>query len=199
MDYYRRNRLQERFRIKARQAGTVEMLREWRRVPCADCGGCFEPHQMDFDHRDPTTKLFNLTTGRAMLMATDKLRTEAAKCDIVCANCHRLRTQRRWVGRARTGSYSTPSGARRMSVWLEQRSLLAQLRAAPCADCGKEYPAAVMEFDHRDPSEKRYTVSRMALRTTTEEIRLEVGKCDVICANCHRMRTYVRRRGHERE
>ena len=49
---------------------------------------------MDFDHRDPSTKLFNLMTGRAMLMSDQKLMAEVAKCDVVCANCHRIRTKR---------------------------------------------------------------------------------------------------------
>jgi len=57
-----------------------------------DCGGRFEPHQMDFDHRDPSTKSFGLTKGRVMLMATAKVPAEVAKCDVVCANCHRMRT-----------------------------------------------------------------------------------------------------------
>ena len=95
VSYYWRNREAELFRVKVRQYGTTEMLREWRDVPCFDCGGRFEPYQMDFDHRDPSTKLFNLTAGRAMLMSTEKLRAEAAKCDVVCANCHRRRTARR--------------------------------------------------------------------------------------------------------
>ena len=51
VDYYRRNREQEPFRVKARQAGTRDMLREWREVPCEDCGKRYEPHQMDFDQR----------------------------------------------------------------------------------------------------------------------------------------------------
>ena len=102
VDYYRRNREQELFRVKVRQAGTREMLREWRDVPCTDCGERYEPHQMDFDHRDPSIKLFNLTAGRAALMSTAKLRAEAAKCDIVCANCHRLRR----------GPYGTDGNAR---------------------------------------------------------------------------------------
>jgi hypothetical protein len=58
VEYYRRNRGLEWSRIRIRQAGAIEMLRDLRRVPCADCGGRFEPHQMDFDHRDPSTKLF---------------------------------------------------------------------------------------------------------------------------------------------
>ena len=81
-------------RVRVRQAGAVEMLRELRDVPCLDCGGRFEPYQMDFDHRDPATKSFKVTTGRAMLMSDGKLLAEVAQCDVVCVNCHRVRTKR---------------------------------------------------------------------------------------------------------
>jgi hypothetical protein len=62
---------------------------------------------MDFDHRDPSIKAFNLTTSRAMLMKRERLQAEVAKCDIVCANCHSVRTYalqaRRWAERRATG------------------------------------------------------------------------------------------------
>src|SRR6266702_3587245 len=90
--YYWRNRQREIDRVMSRQRATLEFLRALRRVPCMDCGQTFQPHQMDFDHRDPGAKLFNITTSRAMLMARDRLLTEVAKCDVVCANCHRVRT-----------------------------------------------------------------------------------------------------------
>lgn len=50
-----------------------------------------------------------------------------------------------------------------------------------------------MEFDHSKESNKRGTVSRMvgnglSLKTILDE----VNKCDLVCANCHRMRTYSR-------
>ncbi|MEP7378397.1 MAG: hypothetical protein ABI725_02430 [Chloroflexota bacterium] len=195
VDYYRRNREREHARIRVRQIGQLEMLRDLRRVPCQDCGGRFEPHQMDFDHRDPATKSFELTKGRVMLMATAKVLAEVAKCDVVCANCHRLRTQRTWVGRPRKGSYTSPSQARKAALWRLQSDLLAELRNVECADCRGKFPKAAMDFDHRDPSTKKHTISRMLLRTTTEEILVEVAKCDVVCANCHRMRTYLRREG----
>lgn len=195
VDYYRRNRAQELFRVRVRQAGTTEMLRELRQVPCADCGGRFEPHQMDFDHRDPATKSFNLMTGRAMLMSTPRLLAEVAKCDVVCANCHRLRTQARRLAVPRKGDYTTPSQARKAALWKVQSELLASLRDVPCADCGATLPKAAMDFDHRDPATKRHTVSRMLLRATTHEILIEAAKCDIVCANCHRMRTYLRREG----
>jgi 5-methylcytosine-specific restriction endonuclease McrA len=201
VDYYRRNREQELFRVKVRQAGTRDMLREWRDVPCADCGKKFEPFQMDFDHRDPSSKLFNLTAGRAALMSTAKLRIEAAKCDIVCANCHRVRTvasRARWFRSAKPGA--SPHLESRKQRWRHQARALLELRKVPCTDCLQSFSPYSMEFDHRDPSSKRSDVMEMVSRAGMAAILREVAKCDVVCANCHRMRTYERRqRARERE
>ncbi len=50
---------------------------------------------MDFDHRDSSTKSFMLSdVSRATVKSLLK---EIEKCDVVCANCHRERTQRRRV------------------------------------------------------------------------------------------------------
>jgi len=190
--YYWRNREMEIARVRIRQQGTVEMLRELRQVPCADCGGQFQPHQMDFDHRDPATKSFNVMTGRAMLMATPRLMAEVAKCDVVCVNCHRLRTKHVAVDRQRTPPRA-PSEKRRMARWNEDSALLASLRNVPCADCGGRFPACAMDFDHRDPAMKVAPVSRLVGRATHAQILAEAAKCDIVCANCHRLRTYVER------
>lgn len=67
------------------------LLNDLKRRPCADCGGAFDPVCMDFDHRDPTTKIANI--ARLAHAATlPELLAEIAKCDLVCANCHRIRT-----------------------------------------------------------------------------------------------------------
>jgi hypothetical protein len=67
-------------------------MREWLRrakdKPCADCGHSFPSYVMDFHHRDPSTKLFGIgdaPRGKQQLIA------EVAKCDVICANCHRER------------------------------------------------------------------------------------------------------------
>lgn len=67
---------------------------EARSVPCADCGGVFPPVCMDFDHRPGTEKLFDVA-AHGSVGGWDALKREIAKCDVVCACCHRLRTQRR--------------------------------------------------------------------------------------------------------
>lgn len=63
-----------------------------KNVPCMDCHQRFPPECMDFDHRDPAQKSFGIM-GRVPGLPLQKLLDEAAKCDVVCANCHRIRTK----------------------------------------------------------------------------------------------------------
>ncbi len=72
----------------------------------------------------------------------------------------------------------------------KMRALLLSLKEGkPCIDCEKVYPTYVMDFDHRNRSEKRFNVSRAGL--VSERVLLaEIAKCDLVCANCHRERTY---------
>jgi predicted nucleic acid-binding Zn ribbon protein len=64
----------------------------------------------------------------------------------------------------------------------------------PCADCHVPYPYYVMQFDHvpgRGP--KRFMLSGRNLGVYSErDIREEIAKCDVVCANCHMIRTHTR-------
>lgn len=88
--YTDRNRL--RYEEKARR------LRKLKSRPCMDCGGTFPPIVMDFDHRDGMTKMGNIS-NLIKRWSWERLLAEVAKCDLICANCHRIRTARRsgWV------------------------------------------------------------------------------------------------------
>ena len=78
--------------------------------------------------------------------------------------------------------------------WKEQQrhqnqiSLLEYLKCHPCVDCGNANPI-VLEFDHREQAEKFATISSMISTTRWTTILDEISKCDVRCANCHRIRT----------
>ncbi len=76
-------------RGKARAIKIREKLNLLKDVPCKDCGGRFPPACMDFDHVRGE-KSFNLAT--ALSRGWSKVLLEVEKCDVVCANCHRLRT-----------------------------------------------------------------------------------------------------------
>lgn len=61
-------------------------------VPCKDCGGTFPTYCMDFDHVRGV-KILNIGAATGTWASNlPKLREEIAKCDIVCSNCHRIRT-----------------------------------------------------------------------------------------------------------
>ena len=64
------------------------LLYDIKSVPCARCGGTFPPYCMDFHHRNPEDKKFTIA-GKMSTIGLEKLLDEIAKCDILCANCHR--------------------------------------------------------------------------------------------------------------
>jgi len=64
-----------------------------RRGACFDCGLATTLTNLmifEFDHRDPDSKLFNISECKGKAFAI--IAEEMDKCDMVCANCHRIRT-----------------------------------------------------------------------------------------------------------
>jgi len=133
-----------------------------------DCGVSHPPYVMDFDHRDPSTKLWDISYLIHKTAAPwSRILDEVNKCDVVCVCCHRLRT---WVAPKRVDS----------------RSLLIQtLKAVPCADCGSTFHHSQMDFDHV----RETKVCCVPHARSKAALLKEAAKCDVVCANCHRKRT----------
>ena len=88
---------------------------------------------------------------------------------------------------------------RRRQVKERRRRLVAlnqELKSArPCADCGRCFHPAAMEWDHLPGHEKRDDVSTLARTGKTKQFHVELEKCELVCANCHAVRSYERRRG----
>ena len=62
-----------------------------------------------------------------------------------------------------------------------------------CVDCGESNPM-VFDFDHLPKYKKSFSISRAITGSTRswESILLEIEKCEIVCANCHRIRTSTR-------
>lgn len=74
---------------------------------------------------------------------------------------------------------------------LERKITLIRLLGGSCNKCGYARSAAALDFHHRNPNEKKYTVSRLLYHAKDFDKALEeVKKCDLLCANCHRETTY---------
>lgn len=59
---------------------------------CVDCGYRGNPAALHFDHRDPMDKQFKIANN--MERSLQSLLAEIAKCEVRCANCHSIRSQR---------------------------------------------------------------------------------------------------------
>lgn len=63
---------------------------------------------------------------------------------------------------------------------------------ATCMDCGESYPYYVFDFDHRPGELKSFNIAIEAKHHTLEIVKAEIAKCDIVCSNCHRVRTWER-------
>lgn len=61
-----------------------------------------------------------------------------------------------------------------------------------CADCRNKFPHYILEFDHRPEFKKIDNVYRVLRNLGAEAAWYEVAKCDVVCANCHKLRSFMR-------
>lgn len=74
--------------------------------------------------------------------------------------------------------------ARELKAWM------IELKSKPCSDCGNSFDTCCMDFDHRIGTNKKYNLGSMfAHHYSKELIQEELNKCDLVCANCHRIRT----------
>jgi hypothetical protein len=72
------------------------MIESFKEAPCMDCGVSYPAYVLEFDHRPEEDKSFNVSNG--VVYGRKALLREIAKCDIVCANCHKTRTHNRKDG-----------------------------------------------------------------------------------------------------
>lgn len=107
-----------------------------------------------------------------------------------CVHCRRATVRKHY--RANRAYYIAKARRRTDRVVRETRAwLLTYLREHPCVDCGNG-DIRVLEFDHRDGSTKVRAVALLAGQGySLTRVRAEIEKCQVRCANCHRIRTHV--------
>lgn len=70
----------------------ARLVQEWKRQgKCVNCGNN-DYRVLEFSHRDPTTKKGNIADLASRPVGVTTLTEEMKKCDLECANCHRIKT-----------------------------------------------------------------------------------------------------------
>lgn len=169
----RRQRRTESFRrsLRKRRLNRKRQLVAAQGGRCVDCGyaECLEVFQ--FHHRDSAAKLFGLMNFSGSL---ERLLSEAAKCDLLCANCHRKR-------HIRTDPVTRPEVDLRRR---KKQRAIASFGGA-CQGCGGRYPPTVFEFHHLDSATKEFEIATRGIQLSWSRIAGELAKCVMLCANCH--------------
>ncbi len=194
-EYQRTRRDLNRVQVAAATARRRKRAQAQVRVYLTDreCLDCDErdPVVLEFDHVSPgkTGTVSELTYRGA---DEERLAAELARCDVVCASCHRLRTATR-ANTFRVAGIDCASWPQKSPS--QQRAMLyvaEDLRQQACVDCGEARPAC-LDYDHlRD---KRMNVAMLVhAGLSNATIAAEIAKCVVRCASCHRRRTEWGRR-----
>lgn len=106
---------------------------------------------------------------------------------IDCKSCHREYAKLHYQ---RNKAYYIQKSKNAMHRKIEY---ITKLREQPCLDCNKSFPYYVMQFDHI--GEKSYNVTQLVTNSWNKLLK-EIEKCEIVCANCHAIRTWKRRQTH---
>lgn len=175
-------------------------LRRWftdlkrRKYSCSQC--CeMHPATLDFHHPDQKTRGVSQMVNHGYSRA--RIRMEIDRCTVLCANCHR-REHYRGVDPT---TLPKPSEIRESlektsetRVRGKRRNWLLSYKAhsGGCSKCTVSDPVC-LDFHH--PGDKTAGVSKMvSYRQPLDKIRAEIERCEVLCANCHRIEHHARAR-----
>jgi hypothetical protein len=111
-----------------------------------------------------------------------------------CKDCYKLYYQENKERYAERFQKCKKSLRKRENKIRERNRTLVQniKNKTPCADCGVSYPHYMMDFDHLPHVEKIANISWLAGHSSWKIVQQEIAKCEVVCANCHRKRTWNR-------
>jgi Fe-S cluster biogenesis protein NfuA len=168
----RRNAKTYRYQKKKRKALKAALITA-RGGRCEGCGYNAATAALEFHHRDPSSKEFQISNSSVSRV---RLWAEAAKCDLLCANCHRLRHI----------TAPTEDELRTVELRRERKSQAVLALGGTCKGCGLGSPARLLEFHHLDARTKEFSISADGILRSWQKIEAELAKCVLLCANCHR-------------
>jgi hypothetical protein len=138
-----------------------------------------------------TLKLCTICKKEKLLNEFNKKGTSKDGLQPACKTCNAERS-RAYYQRNLIEHRKVVTIRKKKNLAANKKRLVEFLSKHPCVDCG-ETDVRVLEFDHMVQADKKSNVSDM-LRAgcSWKSILKEIEKCEVVCANHHRIRTYTK-------
>jgi hypothetical protein len=175
VEHRRRRRNAKTYRYQKKRRRTVKQrLVDEAGGKCVRCGYAASLGALEFHHRDGVQKDFAISAFHG---AWTRLAAEAAKCDLLCANCHRIE-------HAEVDALISVGAVVKFRRELKARAVA--FMGGDCDGCGRTGPAAIFDFHHRDATQKDFGVGQDGIPRRWEKVVAELAKCVMLCANCHR-------------
>ena len=108
--------------------------------------------------------------------------SKATECD----ECHRGYNRSHYQRNKPYYLEKAEKSRRAIRVWIDA------LKSNPCTDCGNKFHPCAMDFDHRPGTPKKFNIASLGRSVSRKILEEEIAKCDLVCAVCHRIRTWNR-------
>lgn len=162
---------------------------------CKKCERLFPHHvQLDGKRRNLCNRKFCLECSPFGGHNTIDL-TQASETERACSLCKETKPLNDFYQRRSPGRYGKPHAyckqcANQYAHGRQKATKLLAInyKGGECMDCGYKKYAGALDFHHRNPAEKDFKISGRASLTLGPELKRELDKCDLLCANCHRER-----------
>jgi len=165
---------QQRSKYKVKNPAVREVLYSHIGQHSCKLCGCSNKTVLGFHHRVADQREFTISVAIGKLTSLARLKVEAEKCDVLCANCHTL--HHRFHANKKTTVRAT-------KALKTKERLLRSLGINTCNRCGNP-DSRVLCFHHLH--DKEFSISSGIITNKSFETLLtEAGKCEVLCLNCH--------------
>lgn len=101
----------------------------------------------------------------------------------ICKNHGLTEFVTRADGRDRCKKYAVDAVQKRREL-IKHKAIT--YKGGKCEKCGYNKCVGALEFHHTDPSQKDFGIANKGYTRSWEKVRLELDKCILVCANCHR-------------
>lgn len=108
-----------------------------------------------------------------------------------CRECNKI-SSKAYYAANKEKHVAVITARKKRTIAENRQKLLEYYTENPCMDCGIK-DLRVLEPDHRENEDKEYNVSRLLTGGYSwAKVLTELRKCDIVCSNCHKIRTYSR-------